>query len=86
MASAGGVGITTIDLVVNCGCGKSRTYKNVKRGEHKSVVCVNCETSHDLSLYHHCYQHGLTSHDELVLIGSAEATRECKGCKKCPNT
>jgi len=85
MASAMGSPIK-VDVMICCQCGGKIPVENWENKEHKSLHCIDCGTSIDMSIHFHTYYHGVCQCDKLVKLGIAEATRECdKTCKggKC---
>lgn len=73
-----------VDVLIDCACGGKIPVNDWQNKEHKSLNCIDCGTSIDMSLHFHTYRHSCDKHDELVKLGIAEATRECKeNCVQC---
>lgn len=81
MASSMGSPIK-VDVLIDCMCGGKIQVADWQNKEHKSLHCIECGTSIDMSLHFHTYKHGVCKCDPLVILGIAEATRDCdKTCK-----
>jgi len=75
----------TVTISIACRCGYKVESIQIDRMT-RSVTCEVCGAVTDFFCRTHTYKRGVCACDELVLLGVAEATRECDefcGGAKC---